>query len=317
MKQEEGGFYQVAYSNEVEKERRRFDMVFGSGVKGQTYLSWTGNRLFQLPITFFSPAHQWSNSPGYPGKVVFNRPITSRCLECHTTFAQKISDANSEEKEEFDRTKIVFGIDCEKCHGPAAQHVDFQQKNPSDKVGQFIIKPSAFTRQQNLDLCALCHGGKLNKLKPSFSFAAGDTLSDFFSKNATTIAAGIDVHGNQLGLLANSKCFTLSQMTCMSCHNIHENEKGKTVLFSQRCITCHSDGHQKICKMTNQIGKAIQQNCIDCHMPKQTSQSVAVLLQGDQLPTAALMRTHYIKVYPNETNKVMVNLSDLMKKNGK
>ena len=91
MEKRADGFYQVGYIDGVEKKSQRFDMVIGSGTKGQSFASWNNNHLVQLPITYFTSAGQWSNSPGYPDKIAFNRPITSRCLECHATFAEKIS----------------------------------------------------------------------------------------------------------------------------------------------------------------------------------------------------------------------------------
>jgi hypothetical protein len=309
MEKRDSGFYQVAYLNGVEKQSRRFDIIIGSGTKGQSYLNWMNNGLFQMPITYFTAAAQWSNSPGYPGKVVFNRPITSRCLECHSTFVQKISDVNKD-PEEFDHNKIIYGVDCERCHGPAANHVAFQSKYPKDASAHDIVNPSKLSRQQNLDLCALCHGGGLKKAKPSFTFKAGDRLADYFTFDTVgRNTADIDVHGNQYGLLAGSKCFKMSQMTCSSCHNPHQNEKAKLALFSKRCSNCHNNAeHYKQCKMRTVIGSAINQNCIDCHMPKQASRSIAVLLQGSATPTAVLMRTHLIKIYPDETKKFLDNL---------
>ena len=305
MEKRGDGFYQAAYLNGEENQNRRIDIVIGSGTKGQSYLNWMQNRLFQLPITYFTAAHQWSNSPGYPGKVVFNRPITSRCLECHSTYVQKISSAEME-PEEFDQTRILYGVDCEKCHGPAASHVEYQTKNPTDTLGKYIVNPGLLTRQQNLDLCALCHGGRLSKTKPSFGFEAGDKLTDYFILDtATRRAADIDVHGNQAGLLAASKCFRMSQMTCSSCHNAHENEKGKVAVISKRCMNCHNNEHGTLCKMNDVIGTVINKNCIDCHMPKQSSRSIAVMLQGESVPAAVLMRTHLIKIYPDETEKVL------------
>jgi hypothetical protein len=311
MEKRDSNFFQVQYTNGVEYKRGRFDIVVGSGRKGQSYLNWLKDRVVQLPITYFSPAGQWSNSPGYPpDKVVFYRPITSRCLECHSTYFKKTSDP-SIKLEEFDHNKIIYGVDCEKCHGPAAMHVEFQTKNPLIKEAKFIVNPGKLPRERILDLCALCHGGQLTKTKPSFEFQAGDTLSNYFlHNNASPDAANIDVHGNQLGLLSLSKCFIMSNMTCINCHNTHENENGKTELFSQRCMSCHSEGHEKTCKMTAVIGKTITQNCIDCHMPKQPSHAVSVYLEGSFTPTSALMRTHYIKIYPEETSKVL----DLIKK---
>jgi len=308
MEKRDSGYYQVEYKNGAEVRKEKFDIVIGSGRKGQSYLSWINERLVQLPITFFSPAQQWSNSPGYPPyAVAFNRPITSRCLECHSTYFEKVSDT-SKKLDEFDHHRIVYAVDCEKCHGPGADHVAFQTKNPGVKEAKFIVNPGKFSRERLLDLCALCHGGALTKTRPSFEFQAGDTLSNYFSlQTAALNADNIDVHGNQLGLLSLSKCFTIGKVTCLNCHNIHENENGLIKIFSQRCMSCHSEGHGKLCKMTNEIGASITENCIDCHMPKQLSHAVAVYLQGADAPTPALMRTHYIKIYPGETQK-MLNL---------
>jgi len=305
MEKRDSGFYQVEYYREVEKKAHRFDIVIGSGTMGQSFLYWRDNQLFQLPITYFSAANAWSNSPGFPDRVVFNRPITSRCLECHTTFAKTIS-APGKEPEEFDHGQIIYGVDCEKCHGPAAKHVEFQLQNPKQTVGKYIINPAALSRQRNLDLCASCHGGRLQKLKPSFEFTVGDTLSNYFvPSTAGPNPDSIDVHGNQYALLQKSKCFKMSEMTCITCHNTHENEKGKTALFSQRCMTCHNNEHSNTCKLTQTLGSAINANCIDCHMPLKPSKVIAVQLHGDSTPVAALIRSHFITIYPDETKRLI------------
>ncbi|MGE5519566.1 MAG: multiheme c-type cytochrome, partial [Candidatus Dadabacteria bacterium] len=305
MEKKDSSFYQVEYRNGNEVRREQFDIVIGSGRKGQSYLSWVDQKLVQLPITYFTPAAQWSNSPGYaPYAPVFNRPITSRCLECHSTYVEKVSNTTSRQ-EAFDHNKIIFAVDCERCHGPAAQHVAYHNKVKT-KTAKYIVNPGKLPRERLLDLCTLCHGGALTKTKPSFSFQPGDTLSNYFSmQTAFQNADNIDVHGNQFGLLALSKCFKMSNLTCTSCHNIHENEQGKLNVFSQRCLNCHDNSHEKQCKMTGTLGTSIKNNCIDCHMPKQMSHAVAVYLQGDDKPTSALMRTHYIKIYPDETKKYL------------
>jgi hypothetical protein len=116
----------VVYFKGEEKKAMRFDMVIGSGVMGQSFLSWGNNKLYQLPITFFTAANQWSNSPGLRSdKVVINKPVTSRCLECHASYAQGISGPPLEPME-FDHNKIIYGVNCEKCHGPAAKHGRFE-----------------------------------------------------------------------------------------------------------------------------------------------------------------------------------------------
>jgi mono/diheme cytochrome c family protein len=311
MEKRANGFYQVAYIDNIEKKSKRFDMVIGSGTKGQSFASWTNNFLFQLPITYFTSASQWCNSPGYPNKIAFNRPITSRCLECHATFAEKIA-APETGPEAFNKGSIIMGVTCEKCHGPAAKHVAFQTQNPTVKVAKFIINPASFSRQQSLDQCALCHGGRLQKTKPSFEFTAGDKLADYFLINTVSPdVSSIDVHGNQYGMLKASKCFLKSNtLTCNTCHDPHKNEKGNTALFSQRCMSCHNDNHSGavLCKMTKTAGTQINNNCINCHMPQLPSMAIAVMLQGAATPTPALMHTHLIKNYPEETKKILAFL---------
>ena len=308
MEKRSGALYQAAYVNGIEKENQRFDIVFGSGTKGQSYATWSGNKLFQLPITYFTSKDQWCNSPGNPNKIALNRLVTSRCLECHTTSVQKISNA-AIGPEEFNQSTMVLGVDCEKCHGPAAKHVAFQTENPGETKGRFIINPSSFTRLQSLDMCTLCHGGRLQKTKPSFQFTAGDKLADYFLIDSSAKDPNaIDVHGNQYGLLAASKCFRLSKtLTCITCHSPHENEEGNTARFSQKCISCHNDKQagEVLCKLTKSVKPGINNNCTSCHMPEQPSKAIAVLLQGLDTLTPALMHTHFIKAYPEETKKIL------------
>ena len=309
MEKRDSGFYQVGYYKGSERIARRFDMVVGSGSKGQTYITRFQKQLYQLPVSYFTAAKKWANSPLYPiYPVLFNRPITSRCLECHSTFASVSSSPNIE-PEEFD-SQMIYGVDCEKCHGPGARHVAYQSQNPKEKKGKYIVNPAELSKQQNLDLCALCHGGRLQKTKPSFGFVSGDKLSDYFVVD--TLAPNpdnIDVHGNQYGLLRSSKCFKMSQaMTCTTCHSPHDNERGKTALFSGRCMTCHNSGHNNSCKMSASIGISIAGNCIDCHMPLKSSNSITELLPGDKKPTAALIRSHLIRIYPDETIKYKAGL---------
>ena len=94
-------------------------------------------------------------------------------------------------------------------------------------------------------------------------------------------------------------------LTCNTCHNTHENERGKINVFSQRCMTCHNQEHGTFCKIDSLPVATIKKNCIDCHMPLKSSRNIAVMLPGASTVTAALIRSHYISVYPDETKKVL------------
>ena len=308
MEKRDSGLFQVAYFKGEEKKAMRFDMVIGSGVMGQSFLTWRNNQLYQLPITYFTAAHQWSNSPGFPNdRVLIDRPATARCLECHVSYAEGVSGP-ALEPTGFDHNKIIYGVDCQKCHGPAAKHVEYQTQHPQDTTAKYIVNPAKLSRQQQLDICTLCHGGNIQKTKPSFEFTAGKDLSDYFSidphNNVVLNSSEIDVHGNQVGLLKASKCFKISSaMTCGTCHNIHEKERGKTELFSQRCISCHNTAEGKFKTATHSQINTIEKNCIDCHMPAQPSKSIAVFLQGEETPKTSLLRSHFIGIYQEEIKK--------------
>ncbi|MFZ1528776.1 MAG: multiheme c-type cytochrome [Ferruginibacter sp.] len=314
MEKRMDSFFQVEYVMGQEKRKSRFDITVGSAKKGQSYLSWKNNSLIQMPVTYFTPESTWSSSPGFsPQKITFNRVVTSRCLECHSTYF-KLSSAEGKHPEEFDRAKIMYAVDCEKCHGPAKEHVNFHTKNPEEKEAKYIVNTGTMSRQAQIDLCALCHSGKLQKTAPAFSFRAGNNLSDFFIKppaDSFASVTGMDVHGNQLGMLAKSKCFAASEMTCNSCHDAHKKEEGLVKVFSERCMNCHNENKSKTCSLVKSQGNIIKENCIDCHMPKQSSQSIAVYLEGASIPTPAKLRTHLVTVYNSETEKVLSYLKNI------
>lgn len=305
MEKRDSGLFQVAYFKKEEKKAMRFDLIIGSGVMGQSFLTWRVNKLFQLPITYFTAADRWSNSPGFPsGKVMIDRPITSRCLECHASFAEGIAGP-AMEPTEFDHKKMILGVTCEKCHGPAAKHVTWQTENPQEKKAKFIVNPASLSRQLQLDVCSYCHGGNIEKTKPSFQFTAGKNLSDYFKIDTSVIdvanSGNMDVHGNQYGFLKASKCFQKSlTMTCSTCHNTHGNQRGKTELFSQKCVGCHNTAEAKFKTPAHGQVIAIQKNCIDCHMPAQPSKAIAVNLEGEEVPRASLIRTHFVSIYQQQ-----------------
>jgi hypothetical protein len=80
MEKRNGGLFQVAYINGKAAQAEKFDITVG-GVKAETYLYWKGNELFELPMSYFSTLHSWTNSPGYDAGSKLRPPeISYRCL---------------------------------------------------------------------------------------------------------------------------------------------------------------------------------------------------------------------------------------------
>lgn len=298
-------FYQTAYSYGVPKLSRPFNIVVGSGKRGQTSIYWFQKYLFQLPLTYFAETNEWTISPGYSRKADFNRSITSRCLECHSTYFQEITNKDSK-ADEFSNANYILGVECEKCHGSALEHIAFHDKNPGEKIGHAILNPAKFSRQQSLDLCRLCHGGALSKSQPSFTFQAGDKLFDFFQQDTGKPISQIDVHGNQYGMLAASRCFKSSEMTCLSCHDGHKNESMQAVQFYVKCETCHKSASHNTCKLASTVNQDfLRINCINCHMPEEASKAIMVIRKNESIPTSAHMRSHYISVYKDISKQIL------------
>ena len=311
----DSGFYQVLYTNGVETEAHRFDISFGT-THAQTSLYWQDDVAYELPLSFYSRVQSWATSPGFSASSPnFKRLIGRDCFECHSAFISHKKDpavttgdyfSPAAQLEKMEKRSLIYGIDCQRCHGPAADHVNFHQQHPAEKNARFMVAIASLGRQQQLDMCAQCHSGNdRRKLKSRFEFMPGNDLRDFFLSTSNSQAAKEpDVHGNQLKLLSQSACFLQSStMTCSSCHGPHEKSGKGKLLYSQKCVSCHSEATHNFCTSTSATPAVLQQNCIDCHMPKRSSEAINFQLAGSSQLSSYLLTTHRIAVYDSSVGK--------------
>lgn len=313
MEKRDTALYQVAYMNNQERAAFQFGTVIGSGRKAQTYLYWYGDNAFQLPVSYSVFAGNWVNSPNYPpDKVRFDRLINVGCFECHGSYIKLRGTVKEGERfvDYFDKSMVINGIDCERCHGPAKQHVSFHEKNPQEKQAQHIPSYASLPRQARLDLCAQCHSGAHPIKQTLFYFKPGDTLGDFFRRTANddlNIASTLDVHGNQYQLMAASACFKKSTtLDCASCHNSHTSERDNMKIFSDRCITCHQSVKHSFSSSIAE--KDIVSNCVDCHMPAAPSKVIGMKSDDQAEASPNLVRTHLVTVYRDATRRYIDSL---------
>ena len=73
---------------------------------------------------------------------------------------------------------------------------------------------------------------------PAFTYLAGRRLEDYVHLEPKASDEVVDVHANQVALLSRSRCFTSSQMTCTTWHDVHRPQRD-VVELSGRCLTCH------------------------------------------------------------------------------
>jgi hypothetical protein len=291
MEASDGGFFQTAVEGVppyVTSRTERFGLVVGSGGKGQTFLFWKGDLLFQLPVSYWKDVG-WVNSPGYrDGVAYFDRPVNSRCLECHGTYFDSLAPPINR----YSQTGLTAGITCEKCHGPGREHVQrFKSKSSGTPPDPAILNPAGFSRERQMDLCAWCHAGHGNPILPTFSYLPGTPLDKYLELPQFDPDAPVDVHGSQVELLKKSRCFQSSRMTCLTCHNVHMTQKDPAA-FSEQCLHCHkAESHPK-------IKQPVANNCVDCHMPKQKTN--LIVFNWNSKRVSPEVRNHWIKVYSQD-----------------
>ncbi|HAN99259.1 MAG TPA: hypothetical protein DCQ98_18345 [Planctomycetaceae bacterium] len=101
-------------------ESAPLEIAIGAGNYDEDFFFWRGERLFQAPLVWYHPDRFWCNAPGFvDGEVDFRRQVLPRCLECHATYAEPLAGSVNAYRKE----SIGWGIGCERCHGPAAEHV--------------------------------------------------------------------------------------------------------------------------------------------------------------------------------------------------
>jgi Cytochrome c554 and c-prime len=297
MEAKHDGYYQTAvtgWPGLLQKRSERIDIVIGSGVRGQSYLYWHDDQLYELPVSYWSDGQRWINSPGYRnGAMDFFRPVDPRCLECHVTSIQPRSADPSTNS--YHKDSLVTGISCETCHGPGADHVALHRAKSSGirSTGEAILNPKGFSRDRQVDLCSLCHNGLRQKeVAPAFSFVPGQPLDNYLLLEAGHAEEQPNVHGDQVGLLKKSRCYLSSpKMSCSTCHDVHAPEQ-PAAWYSSRCLSCHRIDS---CGMSKTMGPKIANNCIDCHMPVQSTTAIVSDTAGRIIRPK--MRTHWIKVY--------------------
>lgn len=278
----------------------RMDVVTGSGRKGQTYLYWKGDQLFELPVSYWTELHAWVNSPGFQnGDANFSRTIPPRCLECHATYIETKAGTIAN----YDRAGFMPGIGCEKCHGPARDHIARHRSTAKESITRDVINTGRLPRERQIDLCATCHSGGTVSTAPAFSYLPGQPLNDYFVRAPGAPAGSAEVHGNQVALLQSSKCYqAASTMTCSTCHDVHAPQRDLDALAA-RCQTCHKVA---ACKIFPKAGAKIATRCISCHMPNQ--QSAIITLTASDSSMKPSVRNHAIKVYPEESAAVLKSL---------
>ena len=276
----------------VYKRIEKISYIVGSGQHTNSHLINVNGYLFQSPATYYTQNGTWDLPPGFENgfNSRFSRKIQLECMSCHNAFPGLVK--GSENKYDF----IPDGIDCERCHGPGSEHVRQKQiqilVDTAVSIDYSIVNPSKLPVKLQMDICQRCHiqgNVVLNEGKSFFDFRPGMQLDEVMNVFMPVFKGDDDSHimASHVERLKMSRCFISTTekveqqttaaelkpfknaMTCVTCHNPHVSVMvtGKEV-FNNACKNCHSGNPKSNCTESELIRASVQNNCVQCHMPK-------------------------------------------------
>ena len=297
-------FFVTAVQKTPQGEQRtasRIDLIYGSGAgTDEVYLSWRGDLLYELPISWLHPEQAWGASAfTLAGPESIPRELTPKCLDCHNTwFEHQPGTLN-----QYRREGAILGVTCEKCHGPGADHVAFHEAHPGVKSAEAIVRPARLSRERQIDLCAQCHSNAIVYRGPAFSYAPGEPLDDHF-RTVDVKSPEEDHVANQVTYMRESKCFRNSEtLSCTTCHNPHQPRKTGPAAAQSACLSCHQPVD---CGERAKLPAAVQDNCVGCHMPVSKKVQVFFRTEAQEFEPPVNRWEHRIGIYPAAEQEVLL-----------
>ncbi|MBK9171209.1 MAG: tetratricopeptide repeat protein [Bryobacterales bacterium] len=268
--------------NEIERE---VHYVLGSGNHARSYLHRAADgRLVQLPLAWYADKGGfWAMAPGYdrPVHADFRRPVDYECLTCHNGYTPELFGQDATERGVRIQGRLTEGIDCQRCHGPGAKHVEAARRGAPAKA--LIVQPASLGRDRQIEVCMQCHLETTSRPLPHklirpgrgvMSYRPGEPMRDwalhFDHAPGTPEQEKFEVV-SAVYRLRKSACFTASgTMTCTTCHDPHEPaSQGR---YDAACSSCHT-------RFLERTPMHARTGCAGCHMPlRRTEDAVHVLL---------------------------------------
>jgi len=322
MLRHDDGYYERRYQTGPHGEKiniaeERIDYVIGSGDQARSYLHRNNEgRFIELPVTWYTEkGGYWAMTPGYDGadQKDFHGVISKECLFCHDAYPAKESPEIEASGEPIFTKALPQGIDCQRCHGPGAEHERRATTPNSDPkfIRASIINPARLSRDRQMEVCMECHlstSGSQDKnisLRPGrdvFSYLPGEPLSEYklYFDTAEQDKQSFSIVDAAYRLRMSS-CFRNSSMTCLTCHDPHNQLHGSEAAdhYVQTCKKCHAD-------VVHKVSLPAKETCLTCHMPKRRAGFAVHVVLTDhyiqrQRPERDLLAS--VKVEPMSSDK--------------
>jgi tetratricopeptide (TPR) repeat protein len=234
-------------------------------------------RLQTLPVAFDVHQKEWFDTAASGLRHVADEPFHWResvytfntaCFSCHVSQFRLNYDLKTDT---YQTTWKEPGINCETCHGPAAEHIRVCREAPEGTIPKDLKITRGgrdFTHEQNNANCSTCHA----KMVPiTDSFIPGDKFFDHCDL-ITLEASDYYPDGRDLGenytyttwLL--SPCVKSGELDCLHCHT--SSGRFRQIKTPNRaCLPCHEERVANAPKHTRHAEGSDGNLCISCHMP--------------------------------------------------
>lgn len=316
MTHEGDKFFQTSFQkdpdgNVINEKKVEISYVVGSGNHSRSYIHREPDgKTYQLPVAWYTQEDKWAMNPGYDnaGHINFSRRITYDCLFCHAAYPELEPGADqSNYGESSFFPEHLEAIDCERCHGPAQEHVNLARNGAAiEAIRESIVNTGNLSNELQLELCMQCHlettSGNLPHSvhtvgKGIYGYRPGEPLEEYRYAFNHPPGTGHDDKfeiAGQAYRLRMSECFIQSEgrMTCTTCHDPHRVPTDRISAAIQSCLECHSP---KDCMETMELRLPVQDNCIQCHMPQRRTDDVVHVVMTD----------HYIQRRPPSAEELL------------
>src|SRR5450432_1634457 len=164
MLQRDGKYFQRRFQagydgKETNVEEKQIDYVMGSGNHARTYLHRAANGgLVELPLAWYAEkGGYWAMNPGYD--TLFNpgagRAIGYECMFCHNAYPNIPAGQDRFAVEPVYSGELPEGIDCQRCHGATARHIELARtagSRPAD-VRRALVNPARLPAEREMEVC--------------------------------------------------------------------------------------------------------------------------------------------------------------------
>jgi len=271
-----------------QRRKSRVDFLYGVGNADSVFLSWEGDRLYELPMVWLYTENRWAVSHFFPYRGgSYGRELNPRCLECHNTWIDHVPGSLNE----YQRDRMILGVTCERCHGPGREHVARHQQGLANTSPDPIVNPRKLPPAQRESVCNQCHLQGLDEVlrygRTDFDFRPGMHLGDIwtvFVEGTGVVASGKTTAVSHVQQMHASQCFLQSdgRLGCISCHDPHgvPPPDQRPATFNARCLDCHATAGCSLPE-PERLTPPMAGSCIACHMPRLNAVDVPHTSQTD------------------------------------